>query len=120
MSIGPPQEPEPLKRVMQRAGYEYLCRWLEANPGSTMDTVCDALHTNRAQVSRLCRVFDTTFQALIDGIRERAATTALLRGDPCKVIAHRLGYADASAFFRAFKRWTGRTTGEWLAAQNPR
>lgn len=56
----------------------------------------------------------TSFQRLKDGSRMEAAFHYLscpdyITGD----IAKQLGFDDSSAFFRAFKRWTGLTPGEY-------
>jgi AraC-like DNA-binding protein len=52
----------------------------------------------------------TSFRALVDQVREVLAREHLdHRGRPVKEVATVLGYADARAFGRAYKRWTGRT-----------
>jgi AraC-like DNA-binding protein len=61
----------------------------------------------------------TTFKALADQERfslseEMLANTALEVGQ----IAASLDYADASAFTRAFRRWTGTTPAAWRAARS--
>ena len=50
----------------------------------------------------------TDFKNLVDDTRRRFALTYLKdRGNALTEIAFLLGYSDASAFNRAFKRWTG-------------
>jgi AraC-like DNA-binding protein len=54
----------------------------------------------------------TTYQALIDGIRERLAVEFLERTDlSVDEIAERSGFSDVSNFRKAFKKWTGQTPG---------
>lgn len=53
----------------------------------------------------------TSFRELSEEVRRDAAITALVAGDSVAVIAERLGYSAASAFTRAFQRWTGSTPG---------
>ena len=51
---------------------------------------------------------------LIDEARCRVACDALLREElSLPAVAEMVGFSEASAFFRAFKRWTGRTPGEF-------
>ena len=57
---------------------------------------------------------------LIDEARCRVACDALLREElSLPAVAEMVGFSEASAFFRAFKRWTGRTPGEFRRAQLP-
>jgi len=54
-------------------------------------------------------------------VRKEAACTAVADTDDTFVdIAQRLGFSEASAFNRAFKRWTGQSPGEWRATQQSR
>lgn len=55
----------------------------------------------------------TSFRAVIDGVRRERAGVMLREGSTLAEIAGRLGYADAAGFSRAFRRWTGRTPGQW-------
>lgn len=69
-------------------------------------------------LSRRLEAFGTSYQALLDEgrfeiARQMLADTALEVGQ----IAAALDYADASAFTRAFRRWSGTTPGQWRAAR---
>ena len=57
---------------------------------------------------------------LIDEARCRIACDALLREEVVlSEVAEQVGFSEASAFFRAFKRWTGRTPGEYRRSMQP-
>lgn len=60
---------------------------------------------------------ETTFQAELDTVRKEFAIS-LLKEKPITQIAALLGFNDASAFSRAFKRWTGVTPSKYLKTQN--
>lgn len=56
----------------------------------------------------------TSFQAQLDRVRESLAKRYLVQpGVSMAGTALLLGYSDATAFHRAFKRWTGLTPGEY-------
>lgn len=59
----------------------------------------------------------TTFAALVDDVRRERAEL-LLRGSKLtgSEVAFLLGFSEPAAFFRAFRRWTGRTVQEWRGA----
>ncbi len=64
--------------------------------------------TERTLLRRL-KEEGTTFQEVLDNLREELAYQYLQRPD-CTVqsVSFMLGFSDASTFSRAFKRWTGR------------
>jgi AraC-like DNA-binding protein len=54
----------------------------------------------------------TSFRELADEVHEMLATELLTMGAlTVEEVAHRLGYAEASSFSRAYKRWTGNSPG---------
>ncbi len=54
----------------------------------------------------------TSFQAIKDALRHDLAVAWLRQGDrPVADVAADLGYAEPSAFHRAFRKWTGLTPG---------
>lgn len=62
-----------------------------------------------------------SYSDVADAVRKEAACTAMADTDDSFVdIAQRLGFSEASAFNRAFKRWTGHSPGEWRATQQSR
>lgn len=57
---------------------------------------------------------DASYSAIRDGLRRDAAIAALERGElSLQDLAQRLGFSEASAFHRAFKKWTGVPPGEY-------
>ena len=55
------------------------------------------------------------YQEIKDGLRRERAVQLLAQGEPSlQEIALQLGFAEASAFIRAFKLWTGLTPGQYI------
>jgi len=87
-----------------------------------------ALDVQAATIARQMRLSPRTLQRRLaaegTGFKELLETTRrdLARGWvrdgslPLTEIAYRLGYSDAAAFSRAFKRWTGRSPGAFRDA----
>lgn len=62
----------------------------------------------------------TTYQQLLDTVREELACWLLLQtGLPVEAIAERLGYEDTSNFSRTFRRWVGLTPREFRLSGTP-
>lgn len=51
----------------------------------------------------------TTLRAILDDVRRERADQLLAQGEAVKAVASELGFSEASAFSRAYKRWTGRS-----------
>ncbi|HET7502364.1 MAG TPA: AraC family transcriptional regulator ligand-binding domain-containing protein [Kofleriaceae bacterium] len=58
-------------------------------------------------LQRRLREEGTSYRELIDTVRHKRAVDLLQRGIPFGDIAERLGFSEARAFRRAFRRWTG-------------
>lgn len=69
-----------------------------------------ALAMSRQTLFRRLRDEETTFEAVLDGLRRRLAQD-YLAGDRVSIeeTAYLTGFSDVTAFSRAFKRWTGVT-----------
>lgn len=73
--------------------------------------------TERTLLRRL-QEENTTFQALLDHLREEKAYDYLRQPDmTIDAIAVQLGFSTSSTFSRAFTRWTGQRPSEWRESQ---
>jgi AraC-like DNA-binding protein len=82
-------------------------------------TVAKTLGTSARTLQRRLGEERTTFQAVVDGVREELARSLIANeklslGD----VAYLLGFSEISAFTRAFKRWTGTTPSRWRDRSN--
>jgi len=77
---------------------------------STAASVARDLGMSPRTLNRRLRAEGTWFRGIIDAVRGERAT-ALLRDPSVGIgeIAFVLGYSEATAFHRSFKRWTGQT-----------
>ena len=68
---------------------------------------------------RRLREIGQSYQGVVDVFRREEAERLLLDGRvDMAEIAHRLGFADQSAFSRAFRRWTNMAPRAWLAQRS--
>ncbi|HTV18960.1 MAG TPA: AraC family transcriptional regulator ligand-binding domain-containing protein [Polyangiaceae bacterium] len=78
--------------------------------------VASALGMSERSLHRRLRELGQSYQGLVDGFRREEAERLLREGRmDMAEIAHRLGFADQSAFSRAFRRWTRMAPRDWLA-----
>jgi AraC-like DNA-binding protein len=85
--------------------------------GVAHDDVANALHLSVRTLQRKLRDAGTSFSTLVDETRRELAEAYIRdRSVSLSELAFMLGFSDASAFSRAYKRWTGRTPGESRAA----
>ncbi|WP_101758097.1 AraC family transcriptional regulator [Oceanicoccus sp. KOV_DT_Chl] len=93
---------------------------LNQNVGHNMlgtERVAEQLCMSVTTLRRHLQLEGTTFQRLKDECRMQAAFHYLASADlGNRDIADRLGFDEVSAFFRAFKKWTGVTPGQYRAA----
>lgn len=72
--------------------------------------VAQRLNVSLRTLHRKLKNEQTSFQQQLDRVRKREALAFIeIEGIEFKEIAYRLGYANLSAFYRAFNRWTGQT-----------
>lgn len=71
-------------------------------------------HVSPRTLIRRLATEHTSFQAIKDGLRRDFAIFDLINSSKSlDEIAHDYGFASASAFHRAFRRWTGNTPGDY-------
>jgi AraC-like DNA-binding protein len=82
------------------------------------EEVARAFGMNRRTFARRLHEDGTTFRELLDTVRFDAAR-GLLRASAVSLedVADRLGYADVTAFARAFRRWSGSSPAVWRRKQ---
>lgn len=86
-------------------------RLLQASDATLHDmrAMAAALHTSERTLRRQLQQEGQSFRALLDEVRAARAADWLAAGTLTQEqIAERLGFADASSFSQAFKRWHGR------------
>ena len=82
---------------------------------ANVEAVAGKLGMSRQTLYRRLRAEGTSFEEVLDELRQGLASRALEAGRPVAEIAWDLGFADRGAFSRAFKRWTGASPGAWRA-----
>lgn len=90
---------------------------LNQNVGQNMmgaERVAERLNMSVTTLRRHLQIEGTTYQRLKDECRKEAALHYLASADLSnQEIAERLGFEQTSAFFRAFKKWTGTTPRQY-------
>lgn len=84
-----------------------------------MNQVAAELGMHRRTLDRNLKPHATSYQALVDEVRY-AMARQLLRDTamPMITIALSLQFAEASAFTRAFRRWSGMPPTQWRLRDN--
>lgn len=78
------------------------------------EAIASRLGFSRQTLFRKLKEEETTFAAVLDGLRRRLAED-YLRGGRASIheTAYLVGFSEPAAFARAFKRWTGQTPGQF-------
>ena len=111
-----------LARVPQPAGFtdrvrERISTLLPRGEASA-EGVAAALGVSPRTLRRRLAEAQTRYQQLLDEVRFELARSALGRkGLSVNEVAFLLGFSDASAFHKAFRRWTGCSPGEYARAE---
>jgi AraC-like DNA-binding protein len=91
---------------------------LKAMPSGAIeqDRIARSLNQSASTLQRRLRKEGTTYQSLLDSTRRDMALEYLRGGRHSLAdIAFLLGFTDQSNFTRAFRRWTGKTPGEFMS-----
>ncbi len=95
--------------------------WLTDSLGSdhpTAERAAAALHMSPRTLRRQLRAEGTSFRELVEGFRhERAVFLLSTARYAIADVAFLLGYSELSAFYRAFRRWTGTTPAEYRTSR---
>jgi AraC-like DNA-binding protein len=105
----PPTVERPLLDRLRAA----LADQLEGGP-PPLSALAKALATSTRTLQRRLAEQGIDYQQVVDDVRHERALTLL--ADPAMsvlAVARAVGYGDASAFHRAFRRWTGTTPAAW-------
>ena len=126
-------DPE-LRRVLQKQIDALAARYHGDFPEQVRGVLRTALLTGQGKADQIAALFSmhprtlhrrlmacgTSFQKLVDESRFEIARQLLETTDlDVSQIATALHYADASAFTRAFRRWSGTTPALWRAQRKP-
>ena len=85
-----------------------------AEGGGHAAQVAGLLGVHVRTLNRRLAAAGTTFQQLRDEVLHEMSLQLLgATSMPVAAVADALGYADATAFIRAFRRWSGRTPAQW-------
>jgi AraC-like DNA-binding protein len=85
------------------------------------DRVAALFGVHPRTLNRHLSQFSISYQGMLDGLRFELAQQMLQDSDVCiGDLALLLNYADARAFIRAFRRWSGVTPAQWRAARKSR
>lgn len=72
--------------------------------------IAPTLHMSVRSLQRSLNEANLSYRHILDDLRLRISTQYLAQGEfSIAEIAYLLGYSEPSVFFRAYKRWTGRT-----------
>jgi AraC-like DNA-binding protein len=85
--------------------------------GPTLEDVAARLGATPRSLQRRLRAAGSSFQELLDELRRELSLRYLAEEDlPLVEVAFSLGFAEQSAFHRAFRRWMKVTPAEWRRA----
>jgi len=96
-----------------------LCRAAldRGDAAPTLAALAQALKLSTATLRRRLEDEGASWGGLKDEVRRDRALQLLAEGElPVADIAARLGFNDASTFYRAFRKWTGSAPGAWRRA----
>ncbi|HYQ39131.1 MAG TPA: AraC family transcriptional regulator [Pseudomonas sp.] len=97
-------------------------RTLPAERWPTSEALAQALCVSPSTLRRRLAELGQSYQAIKDAVRQEMATAWLADPEvPFGEIAARLGFAEVSAFYKAFRKWTGSNPGHYrtLILQSP-
>jgi len=95
---------------------QQLARGMDGRVPS-MAEVSRAVGLSARSLHRALEAEGTKWSTIVDDVRSEFARRYLARrGLAIAEVSYLVGFSDTSAFFKAFKRWTGKSPGEYRAA----
>jgi AraC-like DNA-binding protein len=102
--------------LTQRVRATIVAELRGGNP--SVEWVAQRLHVSRRTLARKLELEGTCFKAILDDLRRGLARRYLtLEGLGVSEVAALLGFSDAPAFHRAFRRWWNQSPSEYRRAQ---
>jgi AraC-like DNA-binding protein len=99
-----------VRKMIERGAFEAI----------TVDDVAQRLNISGQHLRRLIRDEGTTFRQIKgDVLRDEAIASLVRRHETIEGLSQRLGFSEASAFRRAFHRWTGNRPGSYRPVSAP-
>ncbi len=92
-----------------RGRVEIVLQTLLQEGAPSIDIIAAKLGINRKTLYRSLNAEGATYAKVLEALRRRLAANYLSSNLPVSETARRLGFSDASAFSRAYKRWTGKS-----------
>ncbi|MFT5779351.1 MAG: AraC-like DNA-binding protein [Crocinitomicaceae bacterium] len=85
----------------------------------TIESIAGHLNMSVRSFQRKLKLEGHSYKEVVDDLKQEFAFDYLKQSDlNISEIAYLLNYADASAFIRSFKRWTGKTPNEYRMSLN--
>jgi len=83
----------------------------------SLSVIAAGFATSPRQLQKMLKKEETTYRTLFDQVRKEIALDCLTKpGMTLYDVVFLLGFSDQSSFNHAFKRWTGRSPGEYRTA----
>ncbi|MFW1689393.1 AraC family transcriptional regulator [Acinetobacter ursingii] len=102
------------QQLLKQKVWGFIEQALKQQNEVIQDYVARQMHYSERTLQRQLKSYQLNFQDILDEYRLSLSQTYLKQGRSLAEIAELLGYADQSAFGRAFKRWTGQTPKQFL------
>jgi AraC-like DNA-binding protein len=99
---------------------ELLTAVIEKGP-LDLQSAARSLHIGVRTLQRRLRDEGTSYREVVDQLRRDIALSRLAKTDaPIEEITYLTGFSELSPFYRAFRRWTGKTPVEYRTAASER
>ncbi|MBJ9984304.1 helix-turn-helix domain-containing protein [Acinetobacter sp. S40] len=102
------------QQILKQKVWGFIEQGLKQQNEIVQEYVARQMHYSERTLQRQLKLYQLNFQDILDEYRLQLSQYYLQQGRSLVEIATLLGYADQSAFGRAFKRWTGQTPKQYL------